>query len=46
MNRPHHMHDNAHMESFFHSLKSERLYGLTFATDSATDPDSLSKPPT
>jgi transposase InsO family protein len=33
MNRPHHMNDNAHMESFFHSLKSERLYGLTFATD-------------
>ncbi len=33
MNRPHHMNDNAHMESFFHSLKSERLYGLAFATD-------------
>ena len=33
MNRPHHMNDNAHMESFFHSLKSERLYGLTFTTD-------------
>lgn len=33
MNRPHHMNDNAHMESFFHSLKSERLYGLSFATD-------------
>lgn len=33
MNRPHQMNDNAHMESFFHSLKSERLYGLTFSTD-------------
>ena len=30
MNRPHHMNDNAHMESFFHSLKSEWLYGKTF----------------
>ncbi len=30
MNRPHHMNDNAHMESFFHSLKSERLYGKVF----------------
>jgi transposase InsO family protein len=27
------MNDNAHMESFFHSLKSERLNGITFATD-------------
>jgi len=35
MNRPQHMNDNAHMESFFHSLKSERLHGLTFATDDA-----------
>jgi transposase InsO family protein len=33
MNRPRHMNDNAHMESFFHSLKSERLNGITFATD-------------
>jgi putative transposase len=33
MNRPHQMNDNAHMESFFHTLKSERLYRLTFATD-------------
>jgi transposase InsO family protein len=33
MNRPRHMNDNAHMESFFHSLKSKRLYGITFATD-------------
>jgi transposase InsO family protein len=24
--------DNAHMESFFHSLKAERLHGTTFAT--------------
>jgi transposase InsO family protein len=33
MNRPHQMNDNAHTESFFHSLKSERLYGLTFASE-------------
>ena len=33
MNRPHHMNDNAHMESFFHSLKSERLYGMTLDSD-------------
>ena len=31
MNRPHHMNDNAHMDSFFHSLKSEWLYGKTFS---------------
>jgi transposase InsO family protein len=35
MNRPHQMNDNAHMESFFHSLKTERLYGLTFDNDAA-----------
>jgi putative transposase len=35
MNRPHHMNDNAHMESFFHSLKSERLYGKTFGNVAA-----------
>ena len=34
MNRPRHMNDNAHMESFFHSLKTEYLYGKTFDTDS------------
>jgi transposase InsO family protein len=33
MNRPGKMNDNAHMESFFHSLKAEELYGQTFATD-------------
>lgn len=31
MNRPGKMNDNAHMESFFHSLKSEHLYGKTFS---------------
>jgi putative transposase len=35
MNRPGQMNDNAHMESFFHSLKSEYLYGKTFDTDEA-----------
>jgi transposase InsO family protein len=35
MNRPGRMNDNAHMESFFHSLKSEFLYGKTFDTDQA-----------
>ena len=34
MNRPRHMNDNAHMESFFHSLKTEWLFGITFHTDS------------
>ena len=34
MNRPRRMNDNAHMESFFHSLKTEWLYGMTFHTDS------------
>ena len=33
MNRPGEPTDNAHMESFFHSLKTERLYGCSFATD-------------
>jgi putative transposase len=33
MNRPGKMNDNAHMESFFHSLKAEELYGKTFAND-------------
>jgi transposase InsO family protein len=30
MNRAGKMNDNAHMESFFHSMKSEELYGKTF----------------
>lgn len=33
MNRAGKMNDNAHMESFFHSMKTEELYGKTFATD-------------
>jgi putative transposase len=35
MNRPGMMNDNAHMESFFHSMKTEALYGLTFDSDNA-----------
>jgi putative transposase len=33
MNRPGSMNDNAHMESFFHSLKVEGLYKKKFDTD-------------
>jgi transposase InsO family protein len=33
MNRPGKMNDNAHMESFFHSMKAEELYGKTFNDD-------------
>lgn len=33
MNRPRQMNDNAHMESFFHSLKTEWLFGMTFQTE-------------
>jgi putative transposase len=33
MNRPGKMNDNAHMESFFHSMKTEELYGRKFAHD-------------
>jgi putative transposase len=33
MNRPKSMNDNAHMESFFHSLKSEELAGRRFASE-------------
>lgn len=33
MNRPGKMNDNAHIESFFHSMKAEELYGKTFTTD-------------
>ena len=33
MNRAGKMNDNAHMESFFHSMKTEELYGKTFTDD-------------
>ena len=33
MNRPGKMNDNAHMESFFHSLKAEDLHGRRFDND-------------
>lgn len=33
MNRAGKMNDNAHMESFFHSMKTEELYGKKFAHD-------------
>jgi putative transposase len=33
MNRAGKMNDNAHMESFFHSMKTEDLYGRKFRTD-------------
>lgn len=33
MNRPGKMNDNAHMESFFHSMKCEELYGKKFDTE-------------
>ena len=33
MNRAGKMNDNAHMESFFHSMKSEIVHGLTFTRD-------------
>jgi putative transposase len=33
MNRPGKMNDNAHMESFFHSLKAEDLHGRRFDSD-------------
>ncbi len=33
MNRPGKINDNAYMESFFHSMKAEELYGKTFSTD-------------
>lgn len=33
MNRPGKINDNAHIESFFHSMKSEIVHGLAFAED-------------
>jgi putative transposase len=33
MNRPGRMNDNAHMESFFHSMKGEELYAKKFDTE-------------
>jgi putative transposase len=33
MNRPGKMNDNAHIESFFHSMKAEELYGKSFTDD-------------
>ena len=33
MNRPGKMNDNAHMESFFHSMKAEDLHGRRFDND-------------
>ena len=33
MNRPQRMNDNAHMESFFHSFKTETIHGNRFAED-------------
>ena len=33
MNRPKHCQDNAHMESFFHSLKAELTHQRTYASD-------------
>jgi transposase InsO family protein len=35
MNRPGKMNDNAHMESFFHTMKTEGLHGMSFDTDGA-----------
>ena len=35
MNRPRELTDNAFMESFWHSLKSEVIHTLTFHSDAA-----------
>jgi putative transposase len=35
MNRPREITDNAHIESFFHSMKSEAVHGVTFAHHAA-----------
>jgi len=34
MNRPQRMNDNGHMESFFHSMKSDTIHGRTFSQES------------
>jgi putative transposase len=33
MNRPGKVTDNAHIESFFHSMKTDIVHGLTFTAD-------------
>lgn len=33
MNRPTKVTDNAHIESFFHSMKTDIVHGLTFTED-------------
>lgn len=33
MNRPREITDNAHMESFFHSMKSDVVHGICFAQE-------------
>jgi transposase InsO family protein len=37
MNRPGEMNDNAHMESFFHSMKSDVIHGRQFASARCVD---------
>lgn len=37
MNRPKTMTDNAHVESFFHTLKSEAIHGRSFSTSAELD---------
>lgn len=37
MNRPKTMTDNAHVESFFHSLKTEAIHGRRFADSGQLD---------
>ena len=37
MNRPREVTDNAHMESFFHSMKADVVHGVLFETDGALD---------
>jgi putative transposase len=37
MNRPHKMNDNAHMESFFHTMKADVIHGVALASDRMAD---------